>query len=76
MVGPCASISNWTDTRPYGRAGTIISIMKSGAKMLAPIYSRLNTSETILREKEDASMLLQALLDLSKLSSSFVNTGS
>lgn len=41
--------------------------MKSGAKMLAPIYSRLNTSETILREKEDASMLLQALLDLSKL---------
>ena len=54
------------------RTGTLISIMKSGKQMLAPIYQRLSTSDTILREKEDASMLLQALLDLSMPRSPFV----
>lgn len=47
------------------RDGTLISIMRNSRDLLEPIYQRLSTQDTILREREDASMLLQALLDIS-----------
>ena len=48
--------------------GTIISMTRDydSTELLSPIIDRLSLSGTILRESEDSSMVLHALLDLSE----------
>ncbi|CAN6673624.1 hypothetical protein TRVA0_049S00276 [Trichomonascus vanleenenianus] len=45
-------------------SGTVISFFdKGGARVETPVLSRICTDHTILRESEDPSMLLQAVID-------------
>lgn len=47
-------------------SGTVITIMQRPIKqMLRPIYDRLEDEQSLLRRSGDASMLAQALLDIS-----------
>ena len=48
------------------KAGTIITVFRKPSRhdFFDPIMQRLRAEETLLREDEDASMLLQAILDL------------
>jgi hypothetical protein len=58
-------LSNYSLTQIQLRAGTVISIHPNlNLKCTSPIEERLHRPDSVLRTSEDASLLVQSLLDL------------